>query len=158
MSGNWKEQLSSVRDGMSDASPERARILDMEKESGIPIITKEPSSRPFDQVRPQPVIGDKTFEGEFFVKGKDVIFHFWPFGYHKADDLNKIPPRFNKKIESVLKSCFEKNIIRYKVEISEDRDMGAWFVKIVNGSENLFYYDNAIAVCESIHEALGGSK
>lgn len=154
----WKEQLSGLKDKISIVDDKRAKELDTEKETSIPAIESEPSYKTFDPIRPQPIISPKIYEAEFLVKGNDVIFHFWPHGYHEADDLNKILPRFPKMFQSILKESMSEVIANNSVSlaIEEDKDMGAWFIKANNLAINPMYKDLCIKVCEMIHKKMGG--
>lgn len=152
----WKEKLANSRD-VYDSDPERAKIFEMEKEKSLPIISRDLDKKEFEPVRPQPVISKGIYEAEFSVRGKDVLFHFWPYGYHEADDLNKVPPRFHRGFQQVLRFAMEKVMSPSKVELSEDRDMGAWFVKVVGLADNPFHRELSIKACEAIHKDMGGT-
>ena len=152
---NWKEQLASSRNIIQDVPEDRAKIYDNEKEKSIPVIARD-GDKPFEQVNPQPVISPGIYEAEFFTKGKDVLFHFWPHGYHAAEEQDKIPPRFPRMFASVLKDTITTSLYPSHVEIHEDRDMGAWFVKAKDMAERPFAKDLAIKAMEEIHRGMGG--
>lgn len=152
---NWKEQLSDGRGTITDVPESRAELYNREKEVSIPVIAKE-EERPFEPVTPQPVISPGIYEGEFIVHGPNVIFHFWPYGYHEADDLDRVPPRFPKNIKDVLTKAMKESLSPTELDINEDKDMGAWFVRARGLSERPFFKDLAIKACETLHKAMGG--
>lgn len=152
---NWKEKLATVRDTVQDVPEDRARQYDIEKDKGIPIIAKEEDT-PFEQVHPQPVYSPGIYEAEFFTKGRDMIFHFWPHGYHEADDLNKVLPRFPKIFGQVLKDVMGKVLAPTDIEIHDDRDVGAWFVRAKGLADRPFARNLAIEACEGVHKGMGG--
>lgn len=152
---NWKEQLAASRNVIKDVPEDRARVYEKEKEATIPMIAKE-EERPFEQVYPQPVISPGIYEAEFMTKGRDVIFHFWPYGYHEADDLNKVLPRFPKTFPKALKETMQSSLSPTEPVVEEDRDMGAWFVKAKGMADRPFARDIAIKAMEELHRALGG--
>lgn len=152
---NWKEQLASSRNHISDVPSERAKVYDAEKEVSLPVISRE-SEKPFEQVHPQPVISPGIYEAEFMTKNGDVIFHFWPHGYHRAEELDKVPPRFPKAFSSVLKEAMSKALSPTSLDIQEDRDMGAWFVKAKSLAERPFARNLAIEAMELVHKSMGG--
>lgn len=154
---NWKEKLASSRTTISDVDEARAKEYDAAKEVSLPVITKE-ETKPFEQVNPQPVISPGIYEAEFMTKGPDVLFHFWPHGYHRAEELEKVPPRFPKMFHSVLKETMTKALSPTFLEIEEDRDMGAWFVKAKTLADRPFARDLCVQAMEAVHKGMGGES
>ena len=154
---NWKEQLASSRNNVTDVPFERAKVYDSEKEVSLPVISRE-DQKPFEQVRPQPVISPGIYEAEFMTKGGDVIFHFWPYGYHNAEELDKIPPRFQRSFPGLMKEAMTKALSPTVLEIQEDRDMGAWFVRAKSLADKPFARDLAVKAMEAVHKIMGGTE
>lgn len=153
----WKEKVPGERES-HESTPEMTALYNMEKEKGLPVISSEPGKKEFEPVSPQPVQSPGIYEAEFMTMGKDVIFHFWPWGYHDAESLNKVPPRFLKTFPDALKRAVASSLPSIKHEVTEDRDMGAWFVKAYGLADNLFSRDLAIKVCQTVHENMGGES
>lgn len=156
---SWTEQETVSRTALT-TDAERKRILDAEREASLPVIKKDLNKQMVsDAVKFQPVKSPGIYEAEFgLVKGA-LIFHFWPYGYHAADRIQKATPtffaQFPIELKKVMTKCFN-NV--QDVEVSEDRDMGSWFVKIPGMSERQFWRASAIEACEKLHKALGGSE
>lgn len=150
----WNSKLSSSSD-IKPVDQAISREYDSITEKGMPVIGSE-SDRPFEPVSPQPVISPGIYEGEFLVKEPHVIFHFWPYGYHEADDLNKVPPRFPRNFKDTLTKAMKEALSPTELDVEEDRDMGAWFVRARGLSERPFFKDLAIKACETLHKAMGG--
>lgn len=156
---NWQEFKTKTMEQM-DVSKEKSDILDKEKRTSLPVIEKEASAgvKPFEQIRLQEVQAHGFYLGEFGVKGDDVIFHFWPDGYHEAQRKGIRPPNFRAGFEDNLKkalsSSFEPN--RCKVEL--DMDMGAYFVKANGYGLSQFNRKMSIEVCQKLYELMGGKS
>lgn len=152
----WKEKQTGDRTNVFDASPERARLYDLEKSTTLPIIGKEPGKKPFEAVKAQPVRSPGIYEAEFIAKDGDVVFHFWPEGYHKAEEEGRNPPHFPPTFSKAMQSAISKVMAPSKVDISEDRDMGAWFVRVHGLATKPFQFDLCVKACEEVHKAMGG--
>jgi hypothetical protein len=139
---------------------QKANEYDQAKAEGLPVVTKEAEGgiKPLDPVKFQPVRSPGIFEAEFGVKGKDLIFHFWPDGYHKADRNSLAPPAFKKDFLQRLTKTMVDTFTKERVLIEEDRDMGAFFVKAHGWGENDSYREISIKVCEIFHKAMGGTE
>lgn len=154
---SWLEKNTETNQ-VSEADAERAQLLNEVKKGTLPTIRKEEKEgfKPFEQLAFQPVKSPGIYEAEFGVKGEDLIFHFWPYGYHVADVQGKSTPRFPKgflpKLSKVMKDTFMQ-----RVEISEDLDVGAIFVKANGWGEKQFHRELAIKACEAIHKAMDGA-
>ena len=153
----WTEQETATRTStMVDA--EKAKLLDKVRGEVLPVVQKEADGvRPFDTIELQPVKGPNAFEAEFGLKGDDVLFHFWPWGYHDADRKGVQPPRFRKDFESLLKGVMGEVFGIGRVELSFDDDMGAWFVLAKGFALNQFHRELCIKAAESLFKAMGGS-
>ena len=151
----WTEQLSTDS-SIATVSLERAKLFDMAKDSSLPVIQRE-GDKPFDVIKFQPVRSPGIYEAEFGVRGEDLIFHFWPYGYRLAESSGKAVPHFKKPFTTVLDVEMKKSFGTNRVELVEDKDMGSWFVKAKGWGVNQFYRELAIKVCENIHKNMGGS-
>lgn len=144
-----------------DVTADKARMLDEVRKSSLPIVQKESESgvRPFETVKLQPVKGIGTFEAEFGLKGDDVIFHFWPYGYHDADRNEGMAlPQFPKNFMKILNDAMAKVFNIDRVELALDADVGAWFVKAKGYAQNQFHRNLCIEAVTVLHRALGGSE
>lgn len=149
----WKQSKEGV-EGIASAI--ESYELDKVKKELAPIAEKEVNSgdkllKPIDF---QPVISPGHYEGEFAKKDADIIFHFWPHGYHEAENAGRYPPRFEKNFEAVLKASMEKTFGPGRFEMHNDSDMGAIFVKVFSFGLSEFYRELCIEVCELIHNGL----
>lgn len=153
----WLEKNTETNQ-VSEADASRSKLLSEVKKGSLPTIRKEAGEgyKPFEQVAFQPVKSPGIYEAEFGVKGPDLLFHFWPYGYHLADAQGKAVPRFPKDFLPKLKKVMGETFETSRVEISEDQDVGAIFVKAKGWGEKQFHRELSVRVCEAIHKAMGG--
>lgn len=156
------EQQTETRK-TSAATEAKAKEYDEAKKS-LPVVQKEADAgvRPFSTVEFQPIKGVNTFEAEFGVKGDDVIFHFWPWGYHDVERSNENVanarrlPIFEKGFEDKLKKVLAKTFGESRCDVSFDSDMGAWFVKARGAGLNQFNRELCIEAATNLHSEMGG--
>lgn len=154
----WTERNLETRTD-STAPAEKAKVLDKEKEKSFPTMMKEANEiRPFDPINLQPVISPGIYEAEFGVKGKDVLFHFWPYGYHTAERRSTASPRFEKNFRSKLKEAMDHSFEAHRVEIIDDADVGALCVIAKNWGDSLFARELCVKACEKLHQLMGGTE
>jgi len=154
---SWLEkEIETNKVGRTDAA--RTKVLDEERDAGLPTITKESDSgqKPFAQMQLQPVKSPGIYEAEFGVKNEDVIFHFWPSGYHVADRRGVAAPKFKPGFEAVLTKVMGDVFDPKRVVVENDIDVGALFVRAKGWGEAQFYRDLCIQACEKLHAAMGG--
>lgn len=154
----WLEKNQETEE-ISPADMAREKVLNLEKETSLPAIRKEAEAGTLalpEPIKFQPVKSPGIYEAEFGVKGKDVIFHFWPFGYHIADASGKVPPRFPKDFLPKLTKIMNETFNVARVEIKDDRDMGALFVKALAWADSQFYRELCVKACQALHDAMGG--
>lgn len=102
----------------------------------------------------QPVISPGNYEGEFGVKKNDIIFHFWPHGYHEAEDKRLAKPRFSSKFLSSLKTVVEDSFGANRTKIEFDEELGSYFVHANGWATNPMYKNMCIEFCERLHKLL----
>jgi len=155
---SWVEQEQQGRKKLT-VTEERAALLDKVKAEALPPIRHEVANgdKPFEPIRFQPVRSPGLFEAEFAKKEDDVIFHFWPWGLHEAERSGKPRPPFSKNFRDVLQKAF-KHSFGADAELSEDRDMGAWFVKVRGLGRKQFWHDLSVKAATLVHTELGGDK
>lgn len=126
--------------------------LDSTRDELLPLADREARSgdKPFEPIDFQPVKSPGHFEAEFALKGNDVIFHFWPWGFHEAQERGAIPPRFLSLLPEYLAESLSKEY-GSKAQLSADEDMGALFVRVPEAGINQFWREIAIKVCEHLH-------
>lgn len=143
--------------GSGEAERLESEAYEAARAEGLPPIEKEKGGRGFQPVDFQPVRSPGHYEGEFAVKDDDLLFHFWPYGYHLTEKLgNPLPPfksGFSEKLFAVLEDVFGRG----RCDLSHDPDMGAWFARAKGYGVNQFHRELAIRACEKLHFALGGS-
>ena len=153
----WLEKNSETNEvGKTDAA--RSKILDETREENLPVIKKESDAgqKPFTPVQFQPVKSPGIYEAEFGVKGSDIIFHFWPSGYHAAEHRGAAAPKFQAGFETQLKLVMAGIFDTNRIKIDSDPDVGALFVRAIGWADNQFYRDLCIKACEQVHAAMGG--
>lgn len=152
---DWVEQKTQTRENV-EVTEAKAKLLN-EVKKDLPVVQKEADGgvRPFEALKLQPILGSNTFEAEFGVKGDDVIFHFWPWGYHDAERKNERPPHFLPDFEKKLMAAMTE--IFKRAEVSKDEDVGAFFVRIPSGAEYQFHRDMSIKAVSAFHVSLGGT-
>src|SRR5512140_1056144 len=148
---SWIEQEHQSRQRLP-VTQARALERDKTKEEELPRIADEAERgmKPVEPIKFQPVHSPGLFEAEFAMRevwseggvGKDVIFHFWPWGLHTADVSGKARPAFKKGFAETLKQVFEKHYV--SVEIRDDRDMGAYFVRLRGVGGQQFWFKLAV--------------
>lgn len=150
-----------------DVDVAKARLLDEVKKTSLPIVQKEADAgaRPIAQVQFQPVKATNTFEAEFGVKGEDLLFHFWPYGYHDVERYNdgldsamcKSLPKFKSDFEKLLSESMYAVFGKNRCELSFDGDVGAWFVKANGWGQSQFHRNLCIEAVTILHRAMGGT-
>ena len=156
---SWMAQDVTTR---LPSAVDQAKTDDYEKAKadGLPVIEKEAEGgvKPIEPLRFQPVRSPKIYEAEFAVKGKDLIFHFWPDGYHDAERDGRakpaLKPHFIHNLLETMADVFGSG----RIKLEEDRDVGAIFVQVFGWGENDSYRQIAIEACEKFHKAMGGSE
>lgn len=153
---NWS--VIRERAGVPEKANQKAEAAyeEAKRELG-PQIEREVGLRQnLEPIRFQPVRSPGIYEAEFGQKGDDVIFHFWPYGYHAADSAGRALPRFPKIFESVLERAMVSSYGEGRFEIINDKDMGAWFARAKGWGTSMFARETAVKVCEAVHKGLGG--
>ena len=143
---------------ISSTDADSTKVLNAERDAGLPTIVKESDSgqKPFTPVQLQPVKSPGIYEAEFGVKDSDVIFHFWPSGYHVAERRGVAAPKFLPGFEVALGKVMGDVFDPKRVVIEHDRDVGALFVRAIGWGEAQFHRNLCIQACEKLHAALGG--
>lgn len=155
---SWEEMETKTGKPVA-MTPTKEQALEAEKALSMPVVVKEASrgTRPFEPVHPQAVRSPGIYEGEFIVKDGDLIFHFWPHGFHEAQRRGIATPRFGPSFDTSLKSVMRSVFNDHRVEVSYDGDMGAWFARAKGWAENQFHFDLSVEACTKLHKALGGA-
>jgi hypothetical protein len=154
---SWLEKNSETNE-VAAPTAARAMVLDEAREQGLPTIKKEADAgvKPFEQVQLQPVKSPGIYEAEFGVKGADVIFHFWPSGYHVAERRGVAAPKFKQGFEATLTKVMGDVFDAKRVVVEQDIDVGALFVRAKGWGDAQFHRDLCIKACEQLHAAMGG--
>lgn len=121
--------------------------------SGTDVVAKDPD-KVIEPVHFQPVKSPGNYEAEFAIKDGDVIFHFWPYGFHEAQVREQTPPRFKRGFHQFLVSAMASAFDSRRLEFEDDKDMGAIFVRAKGFADNQFYRQLAIQACEKLHAIL----
>jgi hypothetical protein len=155
MSG-WTERETESRKE-KEVSPQKAAELDAARDKDLPVIQKEAAgAKLFDQIKFQPVRAYGYFDAEFAVKDGNIIFHFWPHGFHEAQQVGKRIPDFPVAFESKLNQAMSHAFTRNRVEVREDRDMGAYFVKATGYGSSISPFEMAVGACQRLYRSLSG--
>lgn len=120
-----------------------------------PVLHKEESQGPktFGAIQFQPVVSYGLFEGEFAIKGPDLIFHFWP--YKHAEGKGKTFPKgFPEKLIAAMTDSFGPS----RFDAVEDRELGSWFVRAIGFGEHDFAQSRAVGAVRQLHKSLGGAE
>ena len=154
---SWLEKNTETN-AVANTDAARTKVLDETREETRPIIEKEVDSgrKPFQAVQLQPVKSPGIYEAEFGVKGADLIFHFWPAGYHDAERRGVAGPKFMPGFEPALKKVMGDVFDSNRIKVESDVDVGALFVRAIGWAEAQFHRDLCIKACEQIHAAMGG--
>lgn len=152
----WQERdVESKQDHM--VSSAKAAELDSAKAETMPELLKETSGmRPFEQIKFQPVRAHGLFDAEFAVKGDDIIFHFWPYGFHQAQHSGTREPNFPTGFLEKLKESLKTSFAATRTEVTLDKDMGAYFVKAIGYATAISSFTLATEACKHLYKLLGG--
>lgn len=131
-----------------EASAELKPVLEREEQQG---------AKPIEPLEFQPVRSPGIYEAEFAKKNDDLIFHFWPYGYHTAERAGIATPRFIPEFDTGLRKSFSDVFGAHRIEVNRDEDVGAISIKAFGWGGNDSYRKLAIEACEKTHLALGGS-
>lgn len=153
----WVEQELKNRTKV-EVTPAREKLLDEVKKSNLPKIAKEAAGgdKALEPIRFQPVKSVGHFEAEFAKRDGDIIFHFWPWGLHAADRAGNPRPPFSPNFRAALTAAFKEEFDLKHVTITEDRDMGAIFVKAESYGARQFWFELAKKTVTALHHKLGG--
>lgn len=154
---SWLEKNSETNE-VAQPNATRTKVLDDARAEGLPTIEKESDAgvKPFNPVQLQPVKSPGIYEAEFGVKNDDVIFHFWPSGYHAAERRSAAAPQFKIGFEQALKKVMGEVFDSKRVVVDHDPDVGALFVRAKGWGDAQFHRDLCIKACEQLHAAMGG--
>ena len=155
----WRER--DIESGKEEvAGLDRTRELNEARDQALPAMLKEAEvgKKPFIPVHFQPVRSPGLYEAEFAKRDNDVIFHFWPYGYHEADRKGIAAPRFPKDFEPKLTTAMGDVFGTHRITVKHDMDMGAFFVCASGWANQQFWFDLAVKACQSLHTSLGGTE
>lgn len=154
---SWVEQEPKNRVKIAVTS-ERTALLDKVKAEALPKVQHEASTgdKFVKPVQFQPVHSPGIFEAEFALRDGDVIFHFWPWGLHEAERNGQPRPAFKDGFSAALRNVLATHFPLF--ELTEDRDMGAWFVKIPALGKKQFWHKLSVSMVTDLHFQLGGEK
>jgi hypothetical protein len=154
---SWVEQELQSRKQLA-LSPERISVLDQAKGEGFPVITKETSfgNKQVEPIQFREIRSPGHFEAEFAKRSGDIIFHFWPWGLHAADSAGVPRPAFPKGFKDELQKAMTDVFGGEGLDVEDDRDMGAYFVKVAGFGGKQFWSDLAIRAATALHKSLGG--
>jgi hypothetical protein len=154
---SWIEKQVDT-DKQSEVTGQRAIELDQAREESLPRLKKEADKgqAPFIPVRFQPVRSPGIYEAEFAPKDENVVFHFWPYGYRKAERAGLAAPRFKKDFEPILTKAMQDTFGEKRIQVEYVKAMGAFFVEAKGWGEHQFMRDLCIKACEAVHTRMGG--
>ena len=143
----------------TNVAADKAHMLDQAKAEGLPVVEKEAArgQMPIDPVRFTPVKSPGIYEAEFAKRDSDVIFHFWPYGFHQAHREGKRPPGFVRNMLVSSRQVMVEQFGESACEFHSDADMGALSVKVKGLGEKQFFHELSVKALEKLHYALGGS-
>lgn len=156
---HWIEKEQDSRH-ITAADTERSALLDKVKKESLPTVKKEAENGApqFQPLELQHLRSPGIYEGEFGPKNEDLIFHFFPHGYTQAAHEGKRPPNFKPGFKEKLQVVMGETFGHQRVEIKEDKDVCAFFVKAKNWGQHQFMKELAIKACEALHKAMGGES
>ncbi len=148
----WNEKFADGTTGVKNS-----KEYDSIKETFAPLAAKEAQAdKGIEPIEFQPVKSPGNYEAEFAKKDDDIIFHFWPYGFHDAQDKEKTLPRFKQGFETFLTQVMAESYGAKRVKLEKDLDMGAIFVRAMGAGTNQFFREVAIKACELLHKKFEG--
>lgn len=153
---SWIEQEHQSRKKLT-VTDEKQALLDKVKAETLPTIRQEASKgdKSVAPIRFQEVKSPGLFEAEFGLKEDDLIFHFWPWGLHIAERNGQPRPAFMPGFREALLAAVTATYSA-GVDLQEDRDMGAFSVRVLGAGKKQFWYDLALRTVKDVHKRLGG--
>jgi hypothetical protein len=154
----WLEQMKDAPQAVRPP-PAREQELEKARDESLPVVNRQvgKGQLPVQPVRLQPVRSPGIYEGEFGVKDGDVLFHFWPYGYHEAERQRLAAPHFPARFEGSLLEVMNQEFGKNRVEILKDDDVGAYCVIARNWASQQMHFELSVRACEKLHKALGGA-
>jgi hypothetical protein len=162
---NWIEQKSEILKARTGAGlpvdSRRANELAEGREICHGQVLREKGQegtrkKGFEKLSFQPVVSKGFYEAEFAVRGEDVIFHIWPYGYRKALDDRTPLPKFPKAFQNAMLKAFGEVFGSHRLFVDFDRDMGSFFVRADNFKAHPHHHELSVQACRKLHKALGG--
>lgn len=154
---SWQAKHPDDHSEPLPADPHRAKLYDELRESSLPVISRDQGQKPLLPIVFQTIIGRGIYEGEFASKDNDIIFHFWPFGYHTAERMEKRTPTFPVSFKSAIERVFQNTFGgANRLKITDDADIGAVTVQALGWGTSSYARDLSIKACKSLYTALGG--
>lgn len=153
----WNEQEMRGRKPLT-VTPERAAVLDMARSEALPVVKKEVGTgdKSVEPIKFQSVLSPGIFEAEFGTRGDDIIFHFWPWGFHEAERLGKPRVAFTPGFGAALSQALVDVLDGLHVHVEEVRDMGSWYASATGYAKKQFWRELAIKAITRLHHDLGG--
>jgi hypothetical protein len=153
----WTEEDQKTKNRFVVNDREKIEKLDKAVQEGLPVVLKEndQGAKPFLKLQFQPVKSPGIFEAEFGVKGDDIIFHFWPWGFAAAKTKGQVPPSFRSDFYKSMVKAMDQNFDPKRTEFVKDQEMG-YFVKARGYALHQFWKKLAIETCSQLHTILGG--
>lgn len=165
---SWVEQEHETRKPIN-MTGEREALLEEVKKDNLPVIATEADRgmKSVEAIKFQPVHSPGLFEAEFAqrdtidpetgrVESKDVIFHFWPWGLHRAEKAGQPRPAFPRHFHERLQIAMLSSYMD-AAQIKDVREMGSYFVRARGAGGQQFWYQLAVQAVTKLHHELGGS-
>lgn len=155
---SWIEQEHQTKKKLV-ITDEKQALLDKVKTETLPTIRQEAAKgdKAVTPIRFQEVKSPGLFEAEFGLKDDTLIFHFWPYGLHAAERAGQPRPAF---VPGFREQLLAASTTSYNagIDFAEDRDMGAFSVRVFGAGKKQFWYDLALRMVKDLHKRLGGTE
>jgi len=148
----WYKQFETGVETIED----KALLDELDRDSKVVTDEEEFSTtaKIIEPIQFQPVKAPGHYEAETAVRGQDVIFHIWPWGYHQAVAEEARPPSFRPKFQDWISTAFLSEYPDANIFIDYDADMGSFFVKIHGVGVSQFWMKRAIQCLENLYNLL----
>lgn len=153
----WEEKETKSRLAI-ETNAAKIKMWEELRGSSLPQLQKDEGQKPVVPLRFQPVKSPGIYEAEFTMRGPDIVFHFWPYGYHAEEraGVTGRMPRFKAGFLGAVKNEFGIVFGTHRLTVTEDPDVGAITLIATGWGENAYARELSIKACEGIHHAMGG--
>lgn len=157
---SWTELNQATREQLP-MTREREVLLNEVKHASRPALVKEvdQGKKEFEPIRFFEV-RSPYFEAEFGQRYNDIVFHFWPHGFKKAEEAGAPRPAFLKGMQNAIRTSLidtfgDSSLVKVSQD-QGDRELGAIYAKVERYGARQFWFELSKKAVTNLHKSLGG--